>query len=78
MSVEALLFVWGEPYATEGDARHSAHWHYLGSSLGHSASNNPRLGFGNRVDVYLADGKVVGWVDTPLSTQDASEGCPGC
>jgi hypothetical protein len=78
MSAEALLFVWGEPYATEGDAHRSAHWHYLGSSLGRSASNNPRLGFGNRVDVYLVDGKVVGWVDAPLSTQDASEGCPGC
>jgi hypothetical protein len=24
------------------------------------------------------DGKVVGWVDAPLTTQDASEGCPGC
>ena len=78
MSAEALLFVWGAPYATEGDARRSAHWHYLGSSLGRSASNNPRLGFGNRVDVSLVNGKVVGWVDAPLSTQDASEGCPGC
>jgi hypothetical protein len=78
MSAEALLFVWGEPYMTEGDARRAAHWHYLGSSLGRSASQNPRLGFGHRVDVYLVDGKVVGWVDAPLTTQDASEGCPGC
>jgi hypothetical protein len=78
MSAEALLFVWGEPYMTEGDARRAAHWHYLGSSLGRSASQNPRLGFGHRVDVYLVDGKVVGWVDVPLTTQDASEGCPGC
>jgi hypothetical protein len=78
MSAEALLFVWGEPYSTAGDARRSAHWHYLGSSFGRSAYNNPRLDFGNRVDVSLVDGKVVGWVDAPLSTQDASEGCPGC
>ena len=29
MSAEALLFVWGEPYYTAGDARQSAHWHWL-------------------------------------------------
>jgi hypothetical protein len=68
MSAEALLFVWGEPYDTAGDARRSAHWYYLGWSLGRHPSGNPRWGFGNRVDVYLEAGKVVGWVDTVLST----------
>jgi hypothetical protein len=68
MSAEALLFVWGEPYDTAGDARRSAHWYYLGWSLGRHPYGNPRWGFGNRVDVYLEAGKVVGWVDTVLST----------
>ncbi len=62
MSAEALRFVWGDPYSTAGDARHYAHWHYLGSSFNHSSSYHP-WDFGNRVDVYLAAGKVVGWVD---------------
>jgi hypothetical protein len=70
MSAEALRFVWGEPYHTKGDPRRSAHWYYLGSSFGRSAYNNPRWGFGNRVDVYLEAGKVVGWVDTVLSTSE--------
>jgi hypothetical protein len=68
MSAEALLFVWGEPYDTAGDARQSAHWHYLGSSFGRRPSGNPRWGFGNRVDVYVVAGKVVGWVDAAPST----------
>jgi len=68
MSAEALLFVWGEPYSREGAARRSAHWHYLGSSFGRSPYGNPRWGFGNRVDVYLVAGKVVGWVDAAPST----------
>src|SRR5262249_9478153 len=68
MSADALLFVWGEPYDTVGDARRYAHWHYLGSSFGRSPSRNRAWDFGNRVDVYLVDGKVVGWVDAPLST----------
>jgi hypothetical protein len=68
MSAEALLFVWGEPYYTTGDARQSAHWHYLGSSFGRRPSGNRPWGFGNRVDVYLVAGKVVGWVDAAPST----------
>jgi hypothetical protein len=68
MSAEALLFVWGEPYYTDGDARRSAHWHYLGSSFGRSTYEYHPWGFGNRVDVYLVAGKVVGWVDAAPST----------
>ena len=70
MSAEALLFVWGEPYYTDGDARRSAHWHYLGSSFGRGHSMYPVGGFGNRVDVYLVAGKVVGWVDVAPSTEE--------
>jgi hypothetical protein len=72
MSAEALRFVWGEPYHTKGDPRRSAHWYYLGSSFGRSAYNNPRWGFGNRVAVYLVNGKVVGWVEVAPSTPEQS------
>jgi hypothetical protein len=78
MSAEALLFVWGEPYYTDGDARRSAHWHYLGSSFGRGHAHTSLGGFGNRVDVYLADGQVVGWVDVAPTTQDSTGGCQGC
>jgi hypothetical protein len=74
MSAEALLFLWGEPYETAGDARRSAHWRYLGSSFGQNGSNNPHVAFGNRVDVYLVHGKVVGWVDVvPITPEGSGE-----
>ena len=63
MSAEALLFLWGDPYSTAGDARRYAHWYYLGSSFSMAASGNQYRDFGNRVDVYLVKGQVVGWVD---------------
>jgi len=28
-----LLFLWGEPYSTAGEAKGYAHWFYLGSSF---------------------------------------------
>ena len=65
MSAEALLFVWGRPYYTAGDARHYAHWHYLGSSFALATAGNQYHDTNNRVDVYLVDGHVVGWVDYP-------------
>jgi hypothetical protein len=55
MSADALLFVWGEPYATAGDANLSAHWYYLGSSLALAEHGNQYRNFGNRVDAYLVD-----------------------
>ena len=70
MSVEALRFIWGEPYDTDGATRRYAHWYYLGSSFGRGRSNYPLGGFGNRVDVYLVAGKVVGWVDAAPSTEE--------
>jgi hypothetical protein len=63
MSAEALLFLWGEPYYTSGDARRYAHWYYLGSSLGLAGYGNQYYNYGNRVDVYLVAGQVTGWVD---------------
>jgi hypothetical protein len=62
MSAEALRFVWGDPADTAGDARYYARWHYLGSSFGRSTSYHP-WETNNRVEVYLANGKVLGWVD---------------
>jgi hypothetical protein len=63
MSAEALLFVWGDPADTAGDARYYARWHYFGSSLWRSTNYHP-WETSNRVEVYLAKGKVLGWVDT--------------
>jgi hypothetical protein len=68
MSAEALLFLWGEPYYTAGDARRYAHWYYLGSSFDLADRGNQYHNSGNRVDVYLVDGKIVGWVDYALSS----------
>ena len=63
MSAEALLFLWGDPYYTAGDASHYAHWYYLGSSFGLANYGNQYYYSGNRVDVYLVAGQVTGWVD---------------
>ena len=63
MSAEALLFLWGEPYYTSGDASRYAHWYYLGSSLGLANYGNQYYYSGNSVDVYLVAGQVTGWVD---------------
>src|SRR5256885_15159362 len=60
MSAEALRFVWGDPADTAGDARLYSRWHYFGSSLGRSTSYHP-WETSNRVEVYLAKGKVLGW-----------------
>ena len=63
MSAEALLFLWGSPYYTAGDASRYAHWYYLGSSLGLADDGNQYYYAGNRVEVYLVAGQVTGWVD---------------
>ena len=72
MSAEALLFLWGSPYYTAGNAQRYAHWYYLGSSLALAADGNQYHSGGRRVDVYLVDGHVVGWVDyTPTEPRSA-------
>ncbi len=63
MSAEALLFLWGSPYYTAGNAQRYAHWYYLGSSFALAEYGNQYHNYGNRVDVYLVDGHIVGWVD---------------
>jgi hypothetical protein len=66
MSADALLFLWGDPYYTSGDARRYAHWYYVGSSFIRSSSGYHPSDVGQRVDVYLVGGKVEGWVDVPV------------
>jgi len=73
MSAEALLFLWGSPYSTAGDAQRYAHWYYLGSSLALAADGNQYRNFGSRVDVYLVDGRVVGWIDYTPSEPRSSD-----
>jgi len=80
MSAEALRFVWGEPDHTAGDARRSAHWFYLGSSLALGEYGN-RYGNsgGSRVDVYLVNGKVVDWIDGPKTDDEkGGDSCGRC
>jgi hypothetical protein len=72
MSAEALLFLWGIPYYTAGDASRYAHWYYLGSSFDLATYGNQYTKSSNRVDVYLVAGKVVGWVD--YAPNDATPG----
>ena len=74
MSAEALFFLWGEPYYTSGDARRSAHWYYLGSSMDLAGRGNQYRHSGNRVDVYLVDGRVQGWVDYIPSDAESDRG----
>ncbi len=75
MSAEALRFVWGDPADEAGDARNYSRWHYLGSSLGRSANYHP-WDSSNRVEVYLAHNKVLGWVDV-LPIGDHGGECAG-
>jgi prepilin-type processing-associated H-X9-DG protein len=75
MSADALLFLWGEPSSTAGDARRSAHWYDLGSSLELATYDNQYRHGGNRVDVSLVDGHVVGWVDDVPNDAESARGC---
>ena len=63
MRAEAVLFLWGAPSYTAGDASRYAHWYSLGSSLGLADYGNQYYYSGNRMDVYLVAGQVTGWGD---------------
>src|SRR5207302_143891 len=62
-SADAVLFLWGSPSSTAGDASRYAHWYSLGSSLGLADDGNQYYTSGHRVDVSLVAGQVTGWVD---------------
>lgn len=78
MSTEAMRFLWGEPYAHKGRTNHYEHWYYLGSSVALATSGNQHYNFGNRVDAYFEDGRLVWWVDFIPSTNDDGSDCNGC
>ena len=78
MSTEAMRFLWGEPYARKGRTNHYEHWYYLGSSLSLTAFGNQHHNFGNWVDVYFEEGRLLWWVDFIPSTNDSNSDCAGC
>lgn len=63
MSVDALRFLWGEPYHTKGWTGHYEHWYYMGSSLALADRGNQYDSPGTMVEVYLVDGRVEWWRD---------------
>ena len=70
MSAEAMRFLWGEPYYTEGWTGRWEHWFYLGSSLSLADYGNDYSSGGTMVDVYLVDGRVVWWLEFVPSDDD--------
>ncbi|GIX46305.1 MAG: hypothetical protein KatS3mg131_0516 [Candidatus Tectimicrobiota bacterium] len=73
MSADALRFLWGEPYHTEGWTGHYEHWYYLGSTWDLLAYGSRRGFFETMVFVYLVDGRVKWWLETPPTGVDVSE-----
>jgi hypothetical protein len=78
MSTEAMRFLWGEPYARKGRTNHYEHWYYLGASLSLSTSGNQYYNFGNWVDAYFEDGRLLWWMDFIPTTNDDGSDCTGC
>jgi hypothetical protein len=78
MSPEAMRFLWGEPYLQKGRTNHYGHWYYLGSSLALATSGNQYYNFGNWVDVYFEDGRLLWWKEFIPSTNDDGSDCAGC
>ena len=80
MSAEALHFLWGDPYYTEGRPGQFENWVYLGSSASLAGTGNDSRSFGSQVQVLLVDGQVDTWMDfVPSTNDDAGDpGCDGC
>ena len=82
MSTEAMLFLWGEPFYTEGNTDHYEHWFYLGSTFDLAATGNQHTDGETMVDVYLLDGQVEWWREYVPDTEDdpgeIDQSCPGC
>ena len=80
MSTEALRFLWGEPYYTEGRPGAFELWIYLGSSASLADTGNDGTRMGSQVQVMLVDARVHEWMDFVPSTNDDAGGsdCDGC
>jgi hypothetical protein len=82
MSAEALHFLWGEPYYTEGRPGQYESWFYLGSSMDLAGTGNQLRNLGSQVQVVLVDGQVNEWMDFVPTQQDPGDtgdrGCEGC
>jgi hypothetical protein len=79
MDAEALHFLWGDPYYTEGRPGQFENWVYLGSSASLAETGNDSNSFGSRVQVVLIDGQVNDWMDfIPTQDEAGDPGCDGC
>jgi hypothetical protein len=81
MSAEALHFLWGDPYYTEGRPGQFENWIYLGSSASLAETGNDSRSFGSQVQVLLVNGQVDTWMDfVPSTNDDAGDkgSCRGC
>jgi hypothetical protein len=79
MSAEAMRFLWGEPYYTNGYTGHYEHWYYRGSAFSLANHGSP-YNAGTWVDVYMVAGRVSWWLEFVPSTNDDADvnGCPDC
>ena len=77
MSAEAMRFLWGEPYHTEGREGHYEQWFYQGSSGSLAEYGNRFTEAGTIVVVHLVDGRVLDWLETVPSTNDDDGGDNG-
>ena len=71
MSANALKFLWGDPRDHEGARGENEYWIYQGSAYELADHSNDYINAGNEVKVYLVDGRVKWWLETP--TEDAGE-----
>jgi hypothetical protein len=79
MEAEALHFLWGDPYYTEGRPGQFENWVYLGSSASLAETGNNSNSFDSRVQVMLVDGHVNDWMDFIPTQDDAGDSdCNGC
>ena len=69
MSAEALRFLWGYPYSTEGHTDHYEYWYYIGSTMDLTGATFG-TDAGTMVKVYLVDGRVKWWLETVPTTSD--------
>jgi hypothetical protein len=68
MSANALLFLWGQPYTTEGRTGHYEWWNYRGPAFALADRGTSYNDAGTIVIVYLVDGRVDWWFETIPST----------